>query len=725
MHKSLIVFIFITLPYFGISQEITLEDIWLKGKYRAEYFNSINWATDGKSYTEFSQNTPEQKASLKLYSVGSQTTKELLSLANFPENFLVTDYILSSDQKTILFSTDEEPIYRRSSVGNFYLYEISTGKLNPIHDLSKGKISYASFAPNQNDIAFVRQNNLFIVNCKTFTETQITFDGQFNFIINGATDWVYEEEFEFAKAFFWSPDSKNIVFYRFDETNVKQYTMQVWGENYPTDYRYKYPKAGEENATVELKLYSLETKKTTAIDQTQKGEKEYFPRVQWTGNPAVLGYYRMNRLQNKVELVHTNIQTNASSVVYSETDKAYIEIDDNLFYLSNSEEFVFTSEKNGYRQIYYSSKSSSSSLLITAGSFDVSEVYGIDTKKKRIYFSSQEDSPLEKQLYSINLDGTNKLKHTKESGTHTITFSPNFLYYVDHYSNINTPPSATLRETSKNKVVTILGDNNILKEKLTEIDVSTIEFFNFKTSMDTSINGWILKPKNFDASKKYPVLVTIYGGPGAQEVVNGWRGTNYFWFQLLADKGYIVLSVDGRGTGGRGTNFKKCTQYNLGKYESDDLIETAIYLKKQPYIDGDRIGIFGWSFGGYLSSLAITKGSDYFKSAIAVAPVTNWKYYDNIYTERYMGLPEDNKKGYDENAPTFYADKLKGNYLLIHGTADDNVHLQNSIEMERALINANKQFDMFYYPDKNHSIYGGNTRHHLYKMMTDFLLKKL
>jgi dipeptidyl-peptidase-4 len=731
MRKKIIFIISVLYSLSGHSQ-ISLEDIWLAGKYRADYYSSFNWTSDGQHYTEMTFRDDKGSPKVDLYHIRNGFVKELTdSTLSYRKGnlkntvFRFGDYSISPDQSKILFAMDEEPIYRRSSKADYYLFDVKSGSLVLLNASEKGKISYPEFSPDGKRIAFVRNNDLYVTTIEGLQEKAITTDGKFNFIINGACDWVYEEEFEFAKAFSWSSDGKKIAFYRFDETMVKEYNMQIWGNIYPEDYKYKYPKAGEENSQVKICCALIEENKIIDVDLSSKGEKEYFPRLRWTGDPNVISYYRMNRLQNNLEIVHYTISTRSSQIVYKEKDKAYVEINDNHFYLGASEDFVFTNEQSGFRHVYLYSKGTNTVKPLTTGLYEVAEVLGVNEKNKLIYFISQEDSPMEKQLYSVDFSGKKKKKLTKEKGVHDISFCPTFDYYIDAYSNANTPSLALLKETAKGSIVKTMTENTALRTKMEQTKISKINFFKFTTTQNTELNAWMIKPIDFDPAKKYPVIVTIYGGPGSQEVMDGWKGTNYFWYQMLAQQGYTIVCVDGRGTGGRGAAFKKLTQLNLGKYETEDLIETAKYLQSQAYVDPKRIGIFGWSYGGYLSSLAITKGSDYFKSAIAVAPVTNWRYYDNIYTERYMGLPKDNSKGYDENAPAYFAKELKGNYLLIHGTADDNVHIQNSLEMQRALIKANKQFDMFYYPDRNHSIYGGNTRYHLYKMMTEFILKKL
>ncbi|HSZ25741.1 MAG TPA: S9 family peptidase [Cytophagaceae bacterium] len=728
LHHRLLISIFLLISTVRSNgQSISLEDIWLNGTYRAEYYSSFNWTADGQHYTAMTTKEGKSYPVINLFHVKNGLEKELTILmpeASLP-NASFTDYSLSPDQSKILFTSGKESVYRRSYVANFYIFDIKAGSLLPLHDFDKGKISEPVFSPKGDKIAFVRKNNLYITDINSLKERAITADGKFNSIINGLCDWVYEEEFEFTKAFFWSPDSKKIAYYRFDETNVKEYNLQIWGDIYPKDYRYKYPKAGEENSKVSLLCTFVEDQKTIEIDASIPGEREYFPRLCWTGDPSVISYSRMNRLQNNLEIIHYNIEKKKSVVSYKETDAAYVEINDNRFYLSNTEDFIFSSEKSGFRHIYFYQKSTHTVMPLTQGEFEITEIAGIDEKKNLIYFTSQENSPLERQLYSVDISGKGEKQLTKTKGVHDVSFSPGCTYYMDNYSNATTPSSLYLVETTTGTLLKTIGSNEKLKTKLSKTTTRPPVFFKFTTTQKNALNGWIIKPVNFDTTKKYPVLVTIYGGPGSQEVTDRWHGQNYLWYQMLAQKGYAIVCIDGRGTGGRGAAFKKITQLNLGKYETEDLIETAKYLQQLEYIDSSRIGIFGWSFGGYLASLAITKGAGYFKTAIAVAPVTNWRYYDNIYTERYMGLPQTNGKGYDENAPAYFAKMLKGNYLLIHGTADDNVHVQNSIEMQRALITANKQFDVFYYPDKNHSIYGGTTRYHLYKKMTDFILEKL
>jgi dipeptidyl-peptidase 4 len=703
-------------------KDITLEDIWQKGTFRPEYFEGFNWMKDDRYFTRLDFTDGDIPDLVKYDVINAAPVETIFKGSELNYNgspIAIEEYYFSPDEKKILISESVQHIYRRSTKGIYYIYDLASKK---IVRLAEGDLSNVSFSPNSRMAAFTRENNLFYVDLSTMKETAITKDGEFNKIINGSTDWVYEEEFEFTKAYFWSPDSKKIAYYRFDESQVKEYNMQLWVGLYPKDYRFKYPKAGEKNSEISVKIFDLVSAATKSVDLGKETDI-YIPRMKWSEDNR-LAVFKMNRYQNELDILLITDDGSGIKTIYTEKNKTYIEINDDLNFLKDKKHFLITSERDGFRHIYKYDLNGKQVAQITKGSWEVSKFLGADESKGLIYFTSTEASPLERYLYSIHTDGKNKKKLSEEKGTHEIEMSSSFHYYLDNYSDANTPTVTSLREAS-GKLVKELTGNMDLKNKIAEFRISKVEFFQFNTPDKVSLNGWMIKPPGFDASRKYPVLLTVYGGPGAQSVSNEWEGMNYFWYQMLAQKGYVIVSIDNRGTGGRGADFKKITQNQLGKIETQDMINTAVYLGSLPYIDKSRIGIFGWSFGGYMASLAITVGADYFKSAIAVAPVISWRFYDTIYTERFLGLPAENPAGYDENSPITHASKLKGNYLLIHGSADDNVHIQNSMAMQEALIKANKQFETFYYPNKNHGIYGGITRFHLYKMMTDFIEQKL
>lgn len=580
-------------------------------------------------------------------------------------------------------------------------------------------VMYADFSPSGNKVAYVNANNLFVKDLSSGAITKITSDGELNRIINGATDWVYEEEFGLVQAFFWSPDGKQIAFYKFDESEVKEFSMDMFkNELYPSQYEFKYPKAGEDNSKLSIHLYNLEKNETSVISLNK--DYEYLPRMNWTKSSEILYVLGMNRHQNELDFILYNTSNKTSEVLFSENDKYYIDIHDNTTFTDNGKSLIWSSEKSAFNHLYLVNLEDGSMQQITSGDWEVTKYHGMNSNGNKVFYTSNEEGVINRSLYSIDLDGSNKIKLSSGIGTHSSKFSNGMKYYSNTYSTADTPPYISLHNYTGEEI-RVLENNSQLTNKMKEFDLTNKEFFSFTTSEDVSLNGWMIKPSDFDENKEYPVFMFLYGGPGSQQVLNSWGWFNYFWYQHLAQKGYIVACVDNRGTGGRGAEFKKMTYQQLGKYETIDQIEANKYLASLEYVDGNRIGIQGWSYGGYMSSLAITKGADVFKMAIAVAPVTNWRYYDNIYTERYMRTPQENASGYDDNSPINHVDSLKGSYLLIHGTADDNVHVQNTYEMVSALVKANKQFDLFVYPDKNHGIYGGNTRLHLYHKMTNFI----
>ncbi|MET4107306.1 DPP IV N-terminal domain-containing protein [Hymenobacter sp. UYP22] len=704
-------------------QNITLEDIWQKGTFSARSVPGFNWMKDGRFYSSLSKGDLVQNDVTTGQLVQTLVAAQDLKLAGQTQPLQVDGYSFNADETNILFSTDTEPIYRRSSKSFFFVYDRASKKLTPLS--AGGKQLYATFSPDGKRVAFVRDNNLYVTDLATMQETAVTTDGALNRIINGGTDWVYEEEFSFAQGFQWSPDSRYVAYYTFDESQVPEYNMQEWGPLYPKDYRYKYPKAGEKNSIVSISAYDVAAGKTAKMDVGTETD-QYIPRILWTQTPDLLSIQRLNRLQNKLEILHANAKTGQSSVVLTDTDKAYVDITDDVRYLAGGKEFLFSSEKDGYRHLYLYDMKGKPVRQITKGNWEITEINGFDEKKGLVYFTSTEGSALQRHLYRIDLKGKGKTRLSEAGrGTDVVNLSPDTRYFLNYHSEAGVPAVVSLRSGQDGKLVKVLEDNAKLREKLSQYNLATPEFFTFKTSEGVELNGQMLKPTNFDATKKYPVLMHVYGGPGSQTNADSWGGTNYLWHQMLAENGYIVVIVDGRGTGARGAAFKKVTYANLGKLETIDQGEGAKYLATLPYVDKSRIGIWGWSFGGYMTTLALTKNADLFKMGIAVAPVTNWRYYDTVYTERFLKTPQENPQGYDDNSPVQHADKLKGKLLLVHGTGDDNVHFQNSIAFVDAMVKNNKDFQTLYYPNRNHGIYGGNTRLHLYRQMTDFVLKNL
>ncbi len=706
---------------------ITMSDIWSSGKFYPKMVRGLNPMNDGATYAVLE----DSLLNVYTYKDGEKVKTLLNTKKLIPEGsdtpIRMGSYEMSPDETKLLIPTETEAIYRHSSKSNYYIYELESGKLYLLSN--NGKQQLAEFSPDGKNVAFVRDNNLFVTALDGLTEKQLTKDGAFNTIINGTTDWVYEEEFGFTKGFFWSPDSKTIAYYRFDESKVKLYQMELFTGLYPEWYTYKYPKAGEDNSLVTIHVVDVESGKQMQID-TGVETDIYFPGIKWTTQADQLAVYRLNRLQNRLEILLANTQSGIVSALYEEVNPWYIEIENNLNFLPDGKHFVISSEKDGHNHLYLYGMDGQLVRQLTSGPHDITAVYGFEPKSQTIYYQQALSSPMDRQMLSVNLKGKINMI-IEDEGTSSANFSKDFSYFIHTYSTANEPPVYNLRN-SKGKLIRVLEDNNKLKIQLAAYKLSPKTFFSFEhpdvvlpDGTSTHLNAWQILPPDFDPNKQYPALLYVYGGPGAQTVMNSWGWNDYFWHQLLAQKGFVVISVDNRGTGARGETFKKMTYKELGKYETEDMISTAKHLSSLPYIDGNRIGIYGWSYGGFMATSAITKGADQFNTAVAVAPVTSWRYYDNIYTERFMQKPQDNPEGYDNNSPINHVDKLKGNYLLIHGSADDNVHYQNTMELIEALVKADKQFDLMIYPNKNHGIYGGNTRKHVFDKITNFLIENL
>ena len=704
-----------SLSCFSQSKQINLQDIWENYKFYYKSYRGLNSMNNGEFYTQI-KNSEEGQEIIKYSFKNGERIVRIFKSSDFKIK-RINSYSLSDDDRLMLLATETESIYRYSRKAIYYVFNIQNNKLKK---LSENKIRYPTFSPDGSKVAYVYENNLFIKDITNGKETQITNDGKKNQIINGASDWVYEEEFRLVRGFEWSSDSRTIAYYKFDESHVKEFSMDKFnGSLYPSQEVFKYPKAGEANSTVNILLYSLDSKEKTLIYTEE--DYEYIPRIKWSKDPHILTMIGLNRHQNKLDFILVNSKDGSNNILFSEEDKYYIDIHDNLTFLPNNF-FIWTSEKKGYNHIFLKGLDGSEEQ-ITSGSWEVTSFKGLDSDKMQIFFTSTEDGSINRSLYVLDLETGKRKKLSTQIGTNSAKFSKGLKYYINTFSDADTPPIFTLHKADGTLIKTI-EDNTEFKNKLKDYDLSKKEFLTIYTD-NADLNAWIIKPPNFDKNKKYPLFMFLYGGPGSQQVLNKYGSSNFYWYQMLAQKGYVVACVDNRGTGGKGSEFKKMTYKELGKYEIIDQIDAAKYFGNLEYIDKERIGIQGWSYGGYMSSLAITKGAETFKLAVAIAPVTNWRYYDNIYTERYMQTPQENASGYDDNSPINHVEKLKGKYLLVHGTADDNVHVQNTYEMTSALVRANKQFDLFVYPDKNHGIYGKNTRYHLYKKITNFILENL
>lgn len=646
----------------------------------------------------------------------------LIDTKSFPQlNEGIDSYTFSPDEKKILIATQSEQIFRHSFVANFYIYDTTAKTLTKLAD---AKVQEPTFSADGTKVAYSNSNNLYLYDLASKTAKQITTDGKKNSIINGITDWVYEEEFAFVRAYDWNSAGDKIAFIRFDETAVPEFSMDMFNTGlYPSQYVFKYPKAGEKNALVSLHIYDVKTNTTKEIKLGNYNDY-YIPRIKWTNEAQTLSVQVINRHQNDLDLIFVDANSGTPKVVLNEKDKAYVDITDNLTFLADNS-FIWTSEKDGYNHIYHYAKTGKLINQVTKGNWEVTAYYGFDNKTGNVFYQSTEISSINRDVYRVSLNGKNKVRLTPNAGTNAATFSPKFDYFINSFSSSKEPTNYTLLNAKDGKQVKAIVNNDALKSKLMDFSLPVKEFMVITTEKGHQLNAWMIKPKDFDAAKKYPVFMYQYSGPGSQQVNNEWNSADDYWFMMLAQQGYIVACVDGRGTGFKGAEFKKVTYKELGKYEVEDQIDAAKVFGKYDYVDASRIGIFGWSYGGFMSSNCILKGNDVFKMAIAVAPVTNWRFYDSVYTERYMQTPQENASGYDDNSPINHVGKLKGSYLLIHGSADDNVHVQNTMLMIEALVQANKQFDWAIYPDKNHGIYGGKTRLQLYTKMTNFIKEKL
>ena len=721
--KKLILFLFIA-PFIAVGQQkLTVEDIWGKYIFRSASATGFNVLRDGLTYVERGEN---QAGDVLLLKYDLKTGKPIGEMARDDisydgQHLDIFTYELSPGEDKLLLYREMEYIYRHSSKAFYYIYDLKTKQATELD--AAGKQMFPKFSPDGTKVAFVRDNNIYIKNLVTGFQVAVTTDGVNNQVKNGWGDWVYEEEFSKPDYFEWSNDSRYLAYVRFDESKVKEYGMDLYkGELYPQRYTFKYPKAGEDNSVVSVEIYDGTTKKYVTADIGAETDI-YIPRINFTNDPSTLCFQRLNRLQNKLEYIFTNVTTGKSRVVHTNESKTYVDITDDLTFIDNKG-FIISSEADGYNHLYFYDLNGKLVNRLTSGNWDVVEFKGYNAAAGTVYFASSENGAINRDMYSVKLNGKDKKRLSSKPGQTDFDFTRGYKFYVSSYSNSDAPPLYELYSID-GKLVKVLEDNKALKERMKNYRLSNRRFITIPNAQGTAMNAWMMKPVDFDSTKKYPVYMYAYNGPGSNLCNNGWGGNDYFWHNLLNQEGYIVVCVDGRGTGGRGREFKHCTYLQLGKFETEDQLAAAKYLGNLSYVDKTRIGFQGWSYGGYMAALMLTKGADLIKTAVAVAPVTNWKYYDNIYTERFMRKPQDNKGGYEDNSPVNFVKNIRGKLLLVHGSADDNVHLQNSMELAAALVNNNIPFDFMVYPNKNHSISGGLTRLHIYSKILKFVKENL
>jgi len=717
----LLLFLTVFAPITAQKRNITLDEIW-SGSFRTEGLDVLRSLKNGKEYAVLNYDRSSKASTIDVYDYKSgKKTRTVLNTNDLKGINQIISYVFNKDETKILFSTQLKPVYRRSSLGTFYVYDIATKEFNLV---STNQIQEPTFSNDGSKIAYGFENNLYVKDLKSGNTKQITSDGNKNSIINGITDWVYEEEFAFVRAFEWSLNGDKLAYIKFDETEVPEFTMDVYGDDlYPTSETFKYPKAGENNSEVSLHIYDLGSEKTSQIDLSQYNSY-YIPRLLWTKDNSLLSVQLTNRHQNVVDLVFVNASNNTSKLILKETDDAYVDITDNLTFLGNNS-FFWTSEKDGWNHLYQYDTNGKQLNQVTKGEWEVTSFYGFDQNTGRVFYQSTENGSINRDVYSILPSGKNKVRLSQKTGTNYAAFSADYTYFINTFSDVETPYVYTLHSGKNGSLLREIKNNNALKNRLSSYKISPKEFSTININGE-DLNMYMIKPLDFDASKEYPLFMYQYSGPVSQTVSNSWLGANDYWHEMLANEhGIIVVCVDGRGTGFKGRDFKKMTQKELGKYEVKDQIDAAKKLGELPYIDASRTGIWGWSYGGFMSANCLFQAPDVFEMAIAVAPVTSWRFYDSIYTERYMQTPQENASGYDENSPLSHVNNLQGEFLLVHGSADDNVHVQNTTRLVDALVNANKPFDWRIYPDKNHGIYGGNTRLHLYTLMTNFIKNNL
>lgn len=713
-------------------QKVTLRDI-AQGTYLAQGISGLKPMLDGEHYTQISS---DHKRIVKYsFKTGEEvgtlfdvTTARDCDLKSFD------DYILSPDEKLILIQTETKPIYRHSFTAVYYIYNVKNNKMEPLSN--NGPQQVPLFSPDGNQIAFVRNNNIYLVKLLFGnSESQVTKDGEYNHVLNGIPDWVYEEEFSFNRAFDFSADSKMIAYVRFDESAVPMFSFPWYKglapekasyATYPGAYEYKYPKAGEVNSKVSVHTYDIKSHVTRKMD-LQIDSDGYIPRIKFTSDPEKLAIMTLNRHQNRLDLYMANPRSGLCKVAIRDEAEQYIKESAYSNIKFYPEHIVMMSEKDGYNHLYLYTIAGNLVKQITKGQFEVTSFLGWDQKANVFYYASNEGSPLRTAIYKIDGKGK-KTKLSTRTGSNSAIFSTNQKYYINTFSNISTPTLITLND-NRGKELTTLLDNSKLKAQTAQLNMPQKEFFTFRTSSGVELNGWMMKPANFNANKKYPVILHQYSGPGSQQVIDRWGigsfGDGGLFEAYMCDKGYIMVCVDGRGTGGRGAAFEKCTYLQLGVKEAEDQVETARYLGTLPYIDGKRIGIWGWSFGGYNTLMSMSDGSGAFKAGVAIAAPSDWRFYDTVYTERFMRTPKENAEGYDAGSAIKRAPQLKGSLLLIHGTADDNVHYQNCAEYSEALVQAGIQFDMQVYTNRNHGIFGGKTREHLMNRVANFFIQNL
>jgi len=708
---------------FAQKKQLTLDDIFLSNKFITENVENVRWKPDGSAFAFTKVSSVDSLPNIYWVDIPSLEEKLFLSSGKLIFNgnqINMSSYEWTDDAKYFIIRGPEKSIWRHSRMSPVYLFNIESGEIRTLADEHSG-LKGAKLSPNGKFAGYVKEHNIYLVELSTGKEKQLTFDGNEN-ILNGEFDWVYEEEFAIADGWQWSHDGNKIAFWKFDQTRVKEFYLIDEMYAYNKVMPLKYPKAGEQNAIVKIGVIDLNTKQTTWID-TGENDDVYLPRMYWMDSSNKLSIIKLNRLQNELTLLIADAESGDVQVILNEQDSCWIDIEDNhLIPIRKGNKFLWVSERSGYRHIYLYDYSGNLITQVTSGDWEVTSLQDYSEQDKYVYFYGKKDNISEQNIYRVHTDGSGLQKLSEKSGWHEAIFSSDYKYFIHSYNTVNIPLKVYLRKTN-GELISTLRENNL--PALNEYEIVSPKFESMQTSDGTNLNYLITLPKEFDPTKKYPVLIYGYGGPGSQNVISSWRGKRQLWHQLMTEKGYIIFTMDNRGTGGRGKAFKNLAYKDLGKWVVNDHVEAAKYLATLPYVDAKRIGVWGWSGGGTLTLHLLTRAADYFKSGVSVAANTDFLLYDTIWSERYFGLPQDNLDAYINSSAKTYAHLLKGNLLLVHGMEDDNVHCQHTMQMAKKLQDAGKQFELMLYPNKNHSIQGAETQKHLYEMMTNFFLRTL
>ncbi|MGH7476478.1 MAG: S9 family peptidase [Longimicrobiales bacterium] len=707
------------------AQRLTVEDIFLSAEWRPQTLDLAGWL-DARTFTFLAPDPQTGVADLWAEDAVTAERRRLVAgvtlvAAGAREPIEMEQVQWSADRTKLLIFTNSQRVWRRNTKGTYYVYDLNRQELTPVSTRA-GWQMFAKLSPSGEQVGFVRENDLFLTDLRTGEERRLTDDGS-ETIINGTFDWVYEEELDLRDGWRWSPDGARIAFWQLDQSPVQTFYLIDEQPLYPQLLPLRYPKAGTANSHARIGVIELASGMTRWLD-TGPDSTAYLARMDWAASADELVIQRLNRRQDRIDVLLADVASRSSRRILSESDEAWVDVDDDLTWLDGGRHFIWSSERAGRNHLYLYARDGSLVRQLTQGDWDVTAFYGVDEDGRWLYYQSAQPAPTQRRLERVSLEGGQRVALRDEPGTHAARFGPSFQYAVTEHSRFGVPPVTRVLRGDGTEL-RVLIDNAALRARLTGEQAPATEFFDFATPDGVTLNGWMLRPPAFSTSHDYPLLLYVYGGPGSQTVTDAWGGPRYLWHVMLAQRGYLVASVDNRGTGARGRDFKKQTYLRLGQLEAADQVSAARHLASLDYVDGDRVGIWGWSYGGYMTLLALMQGGPVFRAGIAGAPVTDWRFYDTIYTERFMRTPEENPTGYRDGAPLTYVEELVGDLLVIHGTADDNVHPQNTIQLVRALQDAGKQFDLMMYPNRTHAISSGQTGVHLYTLMTRWLDQQL